>query len=349
MSAASFRRGFTLVELLVVIAIIGILIALLLPAVQAAREAARRAQCVNNQKQIGIALQNYHDGNKSFPYGAKVAPAGGWGTSFYVGLYPYLEQVQIFQNYDLIGANNGWTGSNPHNAALLNNVRINALFCPSSPLPLFNVTSGSTFGNINIMVNHYEGVAGAVTQPPLFAEARNRVCCSCCANTGVTLNSGVSAGGGMLVPNEALPLSQALDGTSNIIVIGETSDWVWDYITTPGTPIRQHIEPGYLYGPTMGTSYGGSFAAGTYNNNNERMFNIVTVMYQPGYNNYNSPGLNRDHSINAPFLSTHPSGSIVTFADGHVSFLPNDVNLIVLKKLATRDDGAQVSLTGDLQ
>src|SRR6185503_15186056 len=91
------NRGFTLIELLVVIAIIGMLVAILLPVVQNAREAARRTQCQNNLKQIGLALHSYHDPNRCFPMGSHVRTFS-WGSL--LSLLPYIEQRAAFQSVD---------------------------------------------------------------------------------------------------------------------------------------------------------------------------------------------------------------------------------------------------------
>ncbi len=103
-------RAFTLIELLVVIAIIAILIALLLPAVQQAREAARRSQCKNNLKQIGLALHNYVDSNKQFPPNQMVWGAGNYGGTPFVALLPYLDQQPLFKTLDFANKSPGGVG-----------------------------------------------------------------------------------------------------------------------------------------------------------------------------------------------------------------------------------------------
>src|SRR2546423_14884361 len=144
---------FTLVELLVVIAIIGVLVALLLPAVQAAREAARRMQCSNHLKQIGLALQNYHDVFGALPFGARAryvmtsgtVPANqNTGTSWYVGLLPFAEQKPLSDQIEQVSISTQINLLSPVKAVgtgvgsvmyACNNQKIQWMLCPSSPLP----------------------------------------------------------------------------------------------------------------------------------------------------------------------------------------------------------------------
>jgi len=129
------RRGFTLIELLVVIAIIAVLIALLLPAVQSAREAARRAQCTNNLKQVGIAMHNYHDQQGSLPPGLKGCC---WGTWLIYAL-PYMEQQPLFNAWNSYGdsRNDQAVGSIFRYGGSANltvtRSRVNSYYCPTDP------------------------------------------------------------------------------------------------------------------------------------------------------------------------------------------------------------------------
>ena len=109
MKPQALRKGFTLIELLVVIAIIAILVALLLPAVQQAREAARRSQCKNNLKQLGVALHNYHEVFSTFPNGVVASAVNGWGTSWWARILPYTDQPGLYEQLTFDGAHPGWT------------------------------------------------------------------------------------------------------------------------------------------------------------------------------------------------------------------------------------------------
>ena len=144
------RRGFTLIELLVVIAIIGVLIALLLPAVQAAREAARRSQCTNNLKQIGLAIHNYHSSNDSLPPGGEVASneypqyningytGGPQNFSMKVRILPFLEMGNAYNSVNF-AVSAIWGVSNPACVdgqlinATIRNTKITSYVCPSDP------------------------------------------------------------------------------------------------------------------------------------------------------------------------------------------------------------------------
>src|SRR5262249_52047687 len=201
------RRGFTLIELLVVIAIIAVLIALLLPAVQSAREAARRAQCINNLKQIGLGMHNYHSTHGTFPLGGTVNWSrygynANWGTwSAAALLLGYMEGQPLYNaaNFNWVCC---WTQGWNINSTVTTNI-INTFICPSdglSPVPTQNdIWTG--------MTNNYHASAGASTD---FGQASGLF-----AEFSPTVN-GVSFGA------PAYGVQACTDGTSNTIAFGES-------------------------------------------------------------------------------------------------------------------------------
>lgn len=323
---SSRTRAFTLIELLVVIAIIAVLIALLLPAVQQAREAARRTQCKNNFKQLGLALHNYHDVYTKFPMGGNglTVNVNGWGPSFYVGLLPYIDQAPAYSRYDFAGVNNGWTHQNANNATLANSMKVPAFLCPSSPLP----EVGDSGNCPNMQMPSYCGISGAAPAAN-FAEARSQG-----GSCGSTI-----AGGGGLVPNDCLTFKHFTDGVSNVMMMSESSNWVYD-----ASGAQQHVDPGWPHGWTMGSGCGGKIGAGYCG---ERTFNLTTILWpinsfgskgQP--NNNCTNGVGDNHGGNNPLCSAHTGGVHGLLGDGTVRFISQNLDMLVLRRLATRDDGS---------
>lgn len=203
-------RGFTLVELLVVIAIIGVLIALLLPAVQAAREAARRTQCSNNLKQMGLALQNYHDTFKRFPPATFTRAsnklqsgraAWGWGSA----ILPFMEYQPLF-NQMRVGTHDLHNLMVDATLRPLAQTAIGEYRCPSDIGDNLNTHrrfTNAAYGNTPVGTSNYVGVVGT---RQIDADEK--------------YNSNLDHNGCMGLDSKH-PMSDVIDGTSKTFLIGE--------------------------------------------------------------------------------------------------------------------------------
>ncbi len=316
------RRGFTLVELLVVIAIIGILVALLLPAVQAAREAARRTQCVNNMKQLALAMHNHHDKYKRFPSAHQIGLGTNWYSSYQretppsgvadngypvegpfwswtMRIAPYIEMGNLKDQADLSASPAGW----PWWQKLPNGKDLVAEKCPIFICPsAWRRNHEWTNGVNSVALTMYLAVSGR--------------------------NQFVEAGGqdGMIYVNSGVMLGAVTDGTSNTLLIGERSPsqtllygWQW---AGAGDP------------PHFGAT------------------DVVLGVFERALMPSATPDFFRNGQIMDPldvhryhYWSLHPGGANWALTDGSVRFIsynaagPQNISPGVIGELATRSGG----------
>jgi prepilin-type processing-associated H-X9-DG protein len=320
-----------------VIAIIGVLVALLLPAVQAAREAARRMSCSNNVKNLVLAMHNYAEQNKQFPMGVR-GLGSNYGHSWTVGIMPFIEQNNLYNNWKF-GA-----FSFTDNDDQLNNLIIPIYRCPSSPLAKTITVNGFKIQQVN-----YVAIAGTTNSAdsngspaPTFTYNGTTVAFTSADNRKATGTSGDGAGiissNGMFHPDSQTTFGDlSRDGTSNTMFIGEQSDFMKKDGTTQMDATSCSKLGGFAGTKTAGipgtvTTWDGSACA------------ITTIRHAVNYKVYNSGQGTAEGGYNCGIQSAHGGGSMVGWGDGRVSFVNENMDIMMLFRAASRDDGLPVQL-----
>ncbi len=304
------RSGFTLVELLVVITIIGILISLLLPAVQSAREAARRMQCSNHLKQLGLALHNYHAAHAELPFATPFDNSSGsspWpGGTWVAMLLPYLEQTALYDQFDFNKPMN-----HADNAAAVQ-VVVPGMVCPTDPAgsqPILDDRGNLSNTNPAVSLGMWYSASMGPTHPdacPFCPEPRPSYCCQG-NNYGSRSPDNNSVGMFGRYP-AGVRFADVRDGLSNTLMLGETLPAQCVYI--------------------------GAYCVNFPVSSTSIPLNTFEVCDQAGGIHYRACG----------FKSLHPGGAMFALADGSVQFLSEAIDYRLFNELGTRAGGEVASL-----
>ena len=368
------RRGFTLIELLVVIAIISVLIGLLLPAVQAAREAARRASCLNNLKQIGLAMQNYHESMNRFPQGhSQAADMPGYGDKVYANMTEWsahAEMLQYIEGGSLYNAINFAFCGGLNYGAQCNGTAWRTLvpvfLCPSDS----NAGGGApAFGtNVPPNTNSYRGSVGTTTLAGAAAVAGYGGCPPDRFRLGAGSPPCQPSSTGIFAYWVCYGMADCRDGTSQTVAFSEslvgdlgatatprhrnnsvtgvtaaTPADVLDASAIPATTLQtalQNCSVAFLAGANLTNSNGSRWGWGAVS------MTLFQTIVPPNNKNYpwnacrtSCPGCTADDASYSNAQSNHPGGANALFVDGSVRFIKDSIQPYIWMSLGTRAGG----------